>query len=516
MSGVEKSDVFDLRAKILRLETLYDAARALSLRRGAREIAIEILERGVALLDAARGLVVLLDADGRVVDEVRAGRFTRAKGSLPLDRDPIVAQILAGNEAVALAAGRLGGEPHRSLLGAPLRGSRELLGVVLLIDKETRNDTSSSGFDEEDGRFLSALAALASLALEGSRRVEKLEVDRMRLLEENRLLRGRSSDLAGSDLVGDDPGFRRAVDLASRAAPSKVAVLIRGESGTGKEMIARLVHNESDRGQGPFLALNCSAIPETLLESELFGIERGVATGVEARPGKFELADGGTLFLDEIGDMPLLLQAKLLRVLAEKEIERVGGRRRTKVDVRIVAATHRPLEEMVAAGTFREDLFYRIRVIEIVLPPLRDRREDIPLLIRHFLRKAAADAGGTEPVLSREAISSLLAWNYPGNVRELENLLAGAVALCRGGEIGLDDLRLLAPRLFSASKVASLGPGPIRPIPLRDVEREHVLGVLKLAGGNKSRAARLLGIDRKTIERLMVRNAPDGPEYHTN
>jgi transcriptional regulator with PAS, ATPase and Fis domain len=245
--------------------------------------------------------------------------------------------------------------------------------------------------------------------------------------------------------------------------------------------------------------INCAALPEPLLESELFGIERGVATGVEARLGKFEVAHGGTLFLDEIGDMPLSLQAKLLRVLQEREIERVGGRRRIPIDVRVLAATHARLPERIARGEFREDLYYRLRVVEIPLPALRERREDIPKLVRHFLERFAARDGREVPHLDRDAFASLLGHDYPGNIRELENVLEGAAALSQGGVIHREDLQWL-PAL-GPETAARTEAGEGAPANLRDLEERHVQRVLKLAGGNKSRAARLLGISRRTLYR---------------
>src|SRR5438034_5625507 len=236
-------------------------------------------------------------------------------------------------------------------------------------------------------------------------------------------------------MIGDSPKMQKVIDLVARVADRQANVLIRGESGTGKEMVARLIHGNSPRKDGPFVAINCAALPETLLESELFGIERGVATGVEARPGRFELARGGTVFLDEIGDIPLTLQSKLLRVLQEREIEKLGGRRRIPIDVRILSATHRGLEDMIERGEFREDLYYRLRVVEIVLPPLRDRREDVPRLARHFLGKIALREGREPLALSRDAVAALLAHPFPGNVRELENVLEGAAALVAGETI---------------------------------------------------------------------------------
>ena len=261
-----------------------------------------------------------------------------------------------------------------------------------------------------------------------------------------------------------------------------------------------MVHARSDRADKLFSAINCAALPETLLESELFGIERGVATGVEARTGRFEAADGGTLLLDEVGDMPAALQSKLLRVLQEREIERVGGRKRIPIDVRVLAATNAKLSEKIARGEFREDLYYRLRVVEIALPPLRERREDIPKLARHFLERFAAREGREVLTLDREAFAALLAHDFAGNIRELENLLEGAAALSRGGVIRLEDLQWLpmrAPGMLPESEAPAEGEVPN----LRALEQKHIRRVLKLAGGNKSRAARMLGISRRTLYR---------------
>ncbi len=272
---------------------------------------------------------------------------------------------------------------------------------------------------------------------------------------------------------------------------------MRGESGTGKELVARLLHSASPRRDAPFLALNCAAVPETLLEAELFGIERGVATGVEARLGKFELASGGTIFLDEIADAPLAIQAKLLRVLQEREIERIGGRRRIPVDVRVVAATNIDLEKAIRERRFREDLYYRIRVVEIPLPPLRDRREDVPRLIGHFLSRIASREGRRPKALTREAVARLLDYPFPGNVRELENLLEGAAALVPGDTIEAGDLQLGTSRPPEGSNGS---------LDLATLEIQHIRRVLESVDGNKSEAARILGINRRTLYRKNVAN----------
>jgi two-component system, NtrC family, response regulator AtoC len=295
------------------------------------------------------------------------------------------------------------------------------------------------------------------------------------------------------------------VDLIARASSSNANVLIRGESGTGKEMVARLLHGNSPRKDKPFVALNCAALPETLLESELFGIERGVATGVEARAGKFEMAQGGMVFLDEIGDIPLTLQAKLLRVLQEREIEKLGGRRRIQVDVRILAATHRNLEQMVERGEFRQDLYYRLRVVEIVLPPLRERKEDIPKLVRYFIEKYGRREGLDQVKVSQKALQRLMKYSFPGNVRELENLIEGALALTVDPVI--DEGDILLPDV--AGELDELGDDWPQ---LKEIESRYIARVLAHTKGNLSQAAKILGVDRKTLYRWRDSSSQNVPE----
>ena len=347
-------------------------------------------------------------------------------------------------------------------------------------------------FTPDDRRFLDSVAALAGVALDAARQVEKLEAQRERLEEENKALKGSlAREVAGQKIVAHAPPMRRVLELVERVAPRGVTVLVRGESGTGKELIAKLLHILSGR-EGALIALNCAALPESLLESELFGIEGGVATGVQARPGKFELADHGTLLLDEIGDMEPALQVKLLRVLQEREVVRVGGRRPIPVDVRLVAATHRDLENLVRDGTFREDLYYRLKGVEIELPPLRDRRQDIPHLVRAFLEDFCRREGIPAPAFRPEALALLLGHDFPGNVRELQNLVEGAVSLA-DKEIDADLVRSLL-----GTAAAHAAP---EPLDLDALERRHIQKVLKLTAGNKSEAAKILGVDRKTLQR---------------
>ncbi|HEV8616830.1 MAG TPA: sigma-54 dependent transcriptional regulator, partial [Methylomirabilota bacterium] len=267
-------------------------------------------------------------------------------------------------------------------------------------------------------------------------------LERRALIEQNKVLRQQLEDLRGKgQVIGASPAFRRMMTLVDQVADSAATVLIQGESGTGKELVARAIHERSPRSHRPFVAVNCAALPETLLESELFGYEKGAFTGAAGRKeGRFELADGGTLFLDEVADLSPVTQPKILRVLQEGEFERLGGTRSLRVDVRIVAATNQDLSQMVKDKRFREDLFYRLNVITINVPPLRDRREDIPVLAHHFVRIYAAKNNRRLEGLTDEAVRQLEAYSWPGNVRELENVIERAVVLARGARIDVADL----------------------------------------------------------------------------
>ncbi|HVL69309.1 MAG TPA: sigma-54 dependent transcriptional regulator [Vicinamibacterales bacterium] len=321
--------------------------------------------------------------------------------------------------------------------------------------------------------------------------VQKI-VRRDELVRENETLRrALKRDYRFRDLISKNAAMQAVFDLARTAARSPSTVLILGESGTGKELLARAIHAESPRHQGPFVAVSCAALTETLLESELFGHERGAFTGAVARRrGTFETAHGGTLFLDEIGDVGPKLQADLLRVLETRRFTRVGGTETVSVDVRIVAATNRDLPRAVAEERFREDLFYRLNVIPITLPPLRDRREDIPLLVEHLLEVIAAEQGRHVDGVSRDAMTALMSHSFPGNVRELRNMVERAI-VCAAGPV-------LQPADFGLGAGAA-APVPALAVSLEEVERRHVAAILEQTGGNVSQAARILDIDRVTL-----------------
>ena len=320
--------------------------------------------------------------------------------------------------------------------------------------------------------------------------------ERQRLIMENRELREALQERHRVEgIIGESGRMQEVLSLVRRVAGSDATILIQGESGTGKELIARAIHYASPRAGAPLVSVNCAALPETLLESELFGHEKGAFTGaVAARKGRFELADGGSLFLDEIGDLPLHLQVKLLRVLQEREFERVGSSRPVAVNVRLLAATHRDLEALVRAGRFRDDLYYRINVVSISLPPLRERREDIPLLLDHFVEKFSRRNGKRIGGLTREAREALLRYDYPGNVRELENLVERAVILTRDEVIGLEDLPLgVKEREGETSGETSLT------VLVEGLERRMIREALARADGVQTQAAEILGISERVL-----------------
>jgi len=329
-------------------------------------------------------------------------------------------------------------------------------------------------------------------------------LEQKRLTEENLLYRQELiSKYKLENIVGRTPAMLQVYKTIARVADSRSTVLLAGESGTGKELVARAIHFNSPRAAKPFVAVDCGSLAETLLESELFGHVRGAFTGAVAnKKGLFEEADGGTCFLDEVGDIGLAMQAKLLRVLQEHEIKRVGGAEPTKIDVRIVAATNKNLEELVEEKKFREDLFYRLNVVAIHLPPLRERAEDVLLLARHFLRKYSEESRKTIAQISPEALELLSTYRWPGNVRELENVIERSVTLTRHSVILPEDL----PRRIRAEKREDFAKTLPSHIPLSELEKLYIQKILEETGGNKKKAAEILGIDRRTLYRMAARH----------
>jgi Nif-specific regulatory protein len=478
---------FDRNWRELQLETLVDLSLTIGGVRPEEELVEELLQRAVGTLDAGSGLVATLHPGGREA----AVRSVGLPQSFETIRPFFPADLLGElSEGRYVRAQRDQNDPPFELIAAPLRFRDRMLGLVVLGDKETRFGRIS--FSDSDARFLLSLGSMVATAIATSRRVAAIERDRQRLADENRELR----DIARREgFIGESPPIREMLETVRRVAPTGANVMLRGESGVGKERVARLLHSFSERTDGPFVPLNCAALPESLLEAELFGIEEGVATGVQRRLGKIELADGGTLFLDEVGDLTPSLQAKLLRVVQEREFERLGGRERIPVDLHLVTATNRDLEEMVSAGEFRKDLYYRLRVVVIHVAPLRDRRTDIPLLARYFLESYADRFGRPGLQLSRGALAALMSFEFQGNVRELENVLQAAVALAPGDVITDEDLRL--PHQNGESPLSDAN------LTLKEIERRHIERVLESVSGNRRAAARVLGIDRSTLYRKM-------------
>jgi len=327
------------------------------------------------------------------------------------------------------------------------------------------------------------------------------ELDVQRVREENRSLKeALGKRYHFHNIVAHSGKMQEVLALVERVASTNSTVLIGGESGVGKDLIARAIHQNSRRSSGPFVKINSTAIPDNLFESELFGFEKGAFTGaMTAKPGKFELADKGTLFLDEIGDVPAPIQVKLLRVLQEREFERLGGTRTLKVDVRLIAATNRDLRAALEEGTFREDLYYRLNVVPIDIPPLRDHKEDIPELVRHFLSRFARDNGKDVQSITPAALKVLIDYHWPGNVRQLENIIERAVALSSGPVLDVDDIHLDTRSSQAAS--AAAGGAPFLPdgMTLEQWEDEMIREAMRRSGGNKSEAARLLGLSRNAL-----------------
>ncbi|HEY7725878.1 MAG TPA: sigma-54 dependent transcriptional regulator [Anaeromyxobacteraceae bacterium] len=380
-----------------------------------------------------------------------------------------------------------------------LRAELPDLPVVLLTGQGTVQ-TAVQAIKEGAYDFIEKPLDVARLRVVLERALEKKET-----LREVQLLRRRLAALApGTDLIGQGAAMQQVAELVKKVAPANASVVITGESGTGKEVVARAVHGLSPRKDKPFVALNCSAIPATLIESELFGYERGAFTGADQRRlGNFELATGGTLFLDEIGELPLEMQGKFLRVLEERRLRRLGGKAEVEVDVRVLCATNRDLKSEIRAGRFREDLYFRLHVFTVHLPPLRERREDVPLLVQHFIGKYASETNKHVRGLTPQAMAVLQAYHWPGNIRELRNTVERAMILVDGDLIGEEHLPpdMRPPAAETASLRLALG------LELREVEREYILASLQRNGGNKARTAEGLGISEKTLYNKLHRYA---------
>ncbi len=373
---------------------------------------------------------------------------------------------------------------HEHVLCVPLVGVENILGVIYLTAPAT-----SPPFGEDHAYFLSSVSRIAAVSLENLLKIDSLRAENQRL----------RADGCADTLIGESRAMSRVTEFVGRVAKSDSTVLIRGESGTGKELVARAIHANSLRPSKPFVAINCAAIPETLLESELFGHEKGAFTGAAAaKKGKFETAEDGTLLLDEIGEMAPLLQAKLLRVLQQREFERLGGTRLLPFNARVIAATNKKLEQAIKAGEFRQDLYYRLNVVSVSLPPLREHREDIPTLALHFANRFAAKSKRGFKGISAEARSLLMQYSWPGNIRELENAIEHAIVLGLTDEILPEDLPEALVEEQSSEVAAALYHNT-----LNQTKKQLVITAMDEAKGNHIEAARLLGIHPKYLHRLI-------------
>jgi Nif-specific regulatory protein len=480
------------------LNALLKISRIVHAIRDLDELQGQLLDLIFEIVPAGRGAILLTDKQGeqfnsmfsrmRQEGQVELVRVSRTIARQVLEQGvAILGSDVAGSEELreveSLAASQV-----RSLLCVPLTVFEHVIGCIYLD-----SDTVSNRLQEEHLQLVAAIAGISAVALENARRLHWLEQENERLTVE--ISQERS-------LVGDGPRMQEVYQFLKRAAPTDSTVLIEGESGTGKELAARALHRNSPRAGKLFMAINCSAIPETLLESDLFGHERGAFTGaVSLKKGRLEVADGGVVFLDEIGEMAPTLQVKLLRVLQEREFERVGGTHPIKVDIRIIAATNCNLEQAVRDGRFRQDLYYRLAVLKITMPALRDRREDIPMLARHFVQKHAKRCKVKPRPISREALACMVNYDWPGNVRELENAIERALVLASSDVILPEDLpeslleRTPLPEMAEASYHAAV----------KELKKRLILDAVEQTQGSYADAARILGVHPNYLHRL-IRN----------
>jgi Nif-specific regulatory protein len=489
--------------KTTELTALYEISKllgsSLNLRQNLRGVMRVLSE----YLDMKRGTVALrydnevsiIAAHGMSEEEIRRGRYKLGEGIIGRVAklgSPIVIPNI-GEEPLFLnktGARQMIRRENIAFLCVPIKFKHEVLGVMSV----DRLFISRGISFEEDLRLLKIIASLIAQSVKLHMEVER---EREAFMEEKEnLKRQLKGKYKVENIIGQSDSMQEVFEAIHRVAPSRANVLLRGESGTGKELVAKAIHYMSTRAKEAFIKFNCASIPEGLLESELFGHEKGAFTGaMAARKGRFELADRGTVFLDEIGDLPLTLQPKILRVLQEKEFERVGGEKTLKVDVRLIAATSRNLEELVSRGKFREDLYYRLNVVPVYLPPVRERRLDIPVLTDYFLNKYNRENGKAVRI-TPEVLNVFMEYDWPGNVRELENTIERLVVMSAGSVMTLQDIPLNIKEQSAKSKYAVKD---ALPSTIADIEKTNIVEALKKTGWIQAKAARLLGITPRQI-----------------
>jgi transcriptional regulator with GAF, ATPase, and Fis domain len=472
----------------MRVSTAVHSMKALYSAKEA--VARETLERHIVELifesiPAERGAVVLRNESTDFPHQIWGWSRTQGRVLLPVDPQ-IIHQVVT--EGVAILSNNVDDPEIRCIIAVPLSVTSRVLGMIYLD-----STVVDARFDEERLQFLTALAEIAAVAVDNARYVELI-------LGENRRLREEIS--VQHSMVGESSAMQHIYQFISRVSKSDSSVLITGESGTGKELVARAVHENSVRSNQPFVAINCAALTETLLESEFFGHEKGAFTGAMVqKKGKLEIAEAGTVFLDEIGEMAPGLQAKLLRVLQEHAFERVGGTRSIPTNIRIIAATNRNLQEAIKTGHFRLDLFYRLNVVSIEMPTLRDRKQDIPLLTQYFLARICRNLKRSPMTISQPAMAYLMQYDWPGNIRELENAIERAVVLGSSDAVLPEDLpapilEIEPPSGLSAGKFQSA---------VQDTKKQSILNAIEQSNGNITAAARLLEVHPNYLHRL-IRN----------
>ncbi|HEX8254888.1 MAG TPA: sigma 54-interacting transcriptional regulator, partial [Thermoanaerobaculia bacterium] len=504
---------------------LYEVVKIINSTLNLEEVLSRVLDVCIRRLRAERGMIILLDPltgalRTRVVRNIKEG----AEGESKRSPQSIVKEVIQSGQSVmsadALADHRFGAaesviaENILSILCAPVIIKDRIAGAIYIDHRQARHL-----FSQKDLSFIEAFADQAAIAIENARLYEELEEARTRLSLENETLRREVLVEKHLDsIVGQSDAVSKTQFAVRKASAGHSTVLVRGESGTGKGLVARIIHNIGPRRNGPFIKFNCAALPETLAESELFGHEKGAFTGADRRKlGRFELANHGTIFLDEIGKMSLAMQAKLLRVVEDKEFERVGGTQTIKTDVKIVAATNLELEKAIEEGTFREDLFYRLNIIPIMLPPLRDRKDDIPLLTEYFIRKICKDLGIDNKRLEPGVLDLFQRYDWPGNVRELEATLHRAIVMSNGDLMTKSEFYALysqqQPALVVADGTSSMPSSIVGPLAGRmeitsdiydevmsAVDKQLILRALESCGGRIREAARRLGLARNTLK----------------
>ena len=488
---VAEADAAETIADLDAYQKLYDFSARLMEKHDLADLLNELMDSVIEITNADKGFLILMEADHLDVKVARNLKRENIADAVSQLSDSIIAKVVETRRPVIISDAMNDAEFQSSMsviklkltsvICVPLLEKGKLIGLIYV-----GNDTIGGLFEEDLMRVLTMFAAQASLIVANAMLMNELKVD-------NQQLSRQLEELRFGDIVGTSRPMQEVFRKVEKVAATDISVLITGETGTGKELIAREIHRRSPRKEKPFITINCGAIPENLLESELFGHVKGAFTGAVAnKAGKFQAADGGTLFLDEIGEMPLNLQVKILRAIQEKIVVRVGDTRPESVDIRILAATNRDLEEEIRQQRFREDLYYRLNVVNLHLPPLRERGDDIPVIARYLLSRYSKEYDTRVKGFSPNAAVAIKKYDWPGNIRELENRLKKAIVLAEGNLLGPEDLGLSGDNLPSILPLAAAK---------EKFQRDYINEVLALNNGNRTKTARDLGVDPRTIFR---------------